>query len=141
MESTPEAGSKFSARIRIGVACLLSVVACFAYAATRSEMGNQWLQSHGGGVPYVVFWILLTGIFIPQRNRCLRISTIVVIAVCGLEFLQLWNPEPLASFRRTKFGAALLGSTFVWNDIPPYFMGGVVGGAILWLLGKRSRFR
>ncbi len=140
MERSPISNirTNLDARIRIGLACIFSVGLCFAYAATRSTWGNEWYRSHGGGLPYVAFWILLIGIFFPDRKHCARICIATVIVVCGLEFLQLWNPEPLASFRRTMFGAALLGSTFVWNDIPPYFLGGITGGAILWLLGPIS---
>ena len=58
----------------------------------------------------------------------------MVLAICGLEFLQLHNPEPLATFRRTRFGAALLGNVFVWADIPPYFIGGLIGWLVLWVL-------
>ena len=37
----------------------------------------------------------------------------------------------LTAFRSTVFGAALLGSGFVWNDIPPYFIGGLLGWLML----------
>ena len=141
MERSPTQNAQLrtNGRIRIGLACLITIALCFAYAATRSSWGNNWYQSHGGGVPYVVFWILLVGIFFADRKHWLRISIVTVVVVCGLEFLQLWNPEPLASFRRTKFGAALLGTTFVWKDIPPYFLGGIIGGAVLRILGNRTQ--
>lgn len=130
--------STSTARINLFLACALSVILCLAYASTRSTFGGSWYQANGGGVPYVMFWILLAGCAFPQRRYCFRISLIVVAITCGLELLQLWNPEPLASFRQTRFGAALLGSSFAWNDIPPYFIGGGFGGAILWLLGSHN---
>ena len=89
---------------------------------------------NGGGVPYVLFFILLTHIFLTARRFALPICIGVVAFTCLLEIGQLWNPEPIATFRRTKFGAALLGSTFVWQDFPPYFIGGAVGYVILWLM-------
>lgn len=127
-----------NSRLCIAVACIASVAFCFAYAATRANWGNDWYRSHGGGVPYVVFWILFVGLLLPSRRDCLRICVAVVLATCGLEFLQLWDPEPLQSFRKTRFGAALLGSTFVWGDIPPYFLGGAIGATVLWLLGVET---
>ena len=123
--------SWFSRRWPIMLACLASVVWCLTYAGFRSQLSNDWIRENGGGVPYTVFWILLVAIFWPSERLVLRICILVVLAVCGLEFFQLYNPEPLASFRRTRFGAALLGSTFVWNDIPPYFIGGLVGWVVL----------
>lgn len=123
--------SWFLRRWPIMLACLASVVWCLAYAGFRSQLSNDWIQQNGGGVPYTVFWILFVAMFWPSKRLVLRICILVVLVVCGLEFFQLYNPEPLASFRRTRFGAALLGSSFVWNDIPPYFIGGLIGWAVL----------
>ena len=125
----------FSRRWAIMLACSVSVVWCLAYAGFRSQLSNDWIRQNGGGVPYTVFWILFVAVFWPSKRLVLRICVLVVLAVCGLEFFQLYNPEPLASFRQTRFGAALLGSTFVWSDIPPYFIGGLVGWLVLRALG------
>ncbi|MDB2687171.1 DUF2809 domain-containing protein [Mariniblastus sp.] len=129
--SKPQHRSWFSQRWAIILACLASVVWCLAYAKYRGQISNDWIRDNGGGVPYTVFWILLVAVFWPSKRLALRISIIVVLVVCGLEFFQLYNPEPLASFRRTRFGAALLGNTFVWSDIPPYFIGGLIGWLVL----------
>ena len=128
----------FSQRWPIILACLASVVWCLAYAKFRPRLSNDWIRDNGGGVPYTVFWVFAVAIFWPSKRFALRISILVVLVVCGLEFFQLYNPEPLASFRRTRFGAALLGNTFVWNDIPPYFIGGFIGWLVLRLLGVDS---
>ena len=122
----------------IMVACLLSIGWCLAYAAFRNQLNNDWIQQNGGGVPYTVFWILLAAVFWPSKRLALRICVVAVLVICGLEFFQLYNPEPLRTFRRTRFGAALLGSTFVWHDIPPYFIGGLIGWLLLKLLGSRQ---
>ena len=82
-------------------------------------------------MPYVLFFIFLIYTIIPKVGWALRICALVVLVTCGLEVLQLWNPELLATFRKTRFGAALLGTTFVWNDFPPYFIGGAIGWVTL----------
>ncbi len=120
------------------IACLGSVGLCLAYAKFRSDLPTWW-ASYGGGIPYVLFWILLWFIAFPKRNWVLPICLFCVAFTCLLEVAQLWNPEPIASFRKTRFGAALLGSTFVWNDFPPYLMGGVVGYIVLQSLLKLDR--
>ncbi|QEG21870.1 ribosomal maturation YjgA family protein [Mariniblastus fucicola] len=127
-------------RIVPALLCAVSVAACFLYAATRSNL-PQWWSSHGGGIPYVLFFIFLAYTIFPNPKWIVRICAIVVLATCGLEVLQLWNPEPLAAFRRTKFGAALLGSTFVWGDFPPYFIGGAIGYGVLKLALALDRRR
>ena len=123
-------------RVWILIACAVSVAACLGYAALRSSMPVGWLRSNGGGVPYVVFWILLSAIVWSQKKNALPIAVAATLVTCGLEFFQLYNPEPLAAFRRTSFGAALLGSSFAWADIPPYFIGGAIGWAIALRLGR-----
>ena len=86
----------------------------------------------------MLFFIFLTYSISPKPNWIFRICAIVVLTTCGLEVFQLWNPEPLASFRKTTFGAALLGATFVWGDFPPYFIGGAIGYGILRLVAQRE---
>jgi len=113
--------------------CILSVLICFLYDALRPGLPLWWKYS-GGGVPYVLFWILLWFIAFPDQKSILPICLGVTLFTCTLEFLQLWNPGPLAQIRETKFGAALLGTRFSWEDIPPYFIGGGVGFILLHLL-------
>jgi len=78
-----------------------------------------------------MFFIAIFCTLIPNRRYLLAIALWVTLATCGLEFLQLWQPEWLTQFRATTFGAALLGTTFVWGDIPPYFIGGLAGYAMM----------
>ena len=122
-------------RILPAIACAISVVLCLLYAKYRSELPDWWRQN-GGGVPYVLFWALLWFVAFPRQKYILRIAIGVIVFTCLLEVLQLWNPEPLAQFRRTRFGAALLGSTFVWRDIPPYFIGGGLSFVTMLLIAK-----
>ena len=108
------------------VGCFLAVILCLAYARYRGDL-SPWWRSHGGGIPYVLFWVLLWFSAFPARKYVVPICVGCVLFTCLLEFGQLWNPEPLAAFRKTRFGAALLGSSFVWSDLPPYFLGGLAG--------------
>jgi hypothetical protein len=85
-------------------------------------------------VPYVLFWISLWFVALPYRKSILPICIGVSLFTCLLEFFQLFNPAPLATFRQTKFGAAWLGSQFAWGDIPPYLIGGAMGFLLLHLL-------
>ncbi|MFK7769493.1 MAG: DUF2809 domain-containing protein [Mariniblastus sp.] len=106
--------------------CAMTVVACFGYAAVRDNL-PEWWAGYGGGIPYVMFWISVWFLIFPFRNCVLTICIGATLVTCGLEFLQLWQPEWLVKIRSTRFGAALLGSGFVWKDFPPYFIGGLLG--------------
>ena len=128
-----------NAFLRPGIACLLSVGLCFLYAAYRSELPSWW-RNHGGGFPYVLFWVLLWLTLIPRRKAILGVCVGCVLITCGLEFFQLYRgPQWLIEFRATRFGAAWLGAGFDWNDIPPYFLGGIAGGLLgVLLLPKKG---
>jgi len=113
---------------------------CLLYAAYRTELPTWW-REYGGGVPYVMFFITFFCTLFPRRRYLLSVAILVTLGTCGLEFLQLWQPAWLTQFRATKFGAALLGTTFVWGDMPPYFIGGLAGYIIMaaaWRLGGNA---
>ncbi len=120
--------------------CAAMVVACLAYDHTRSTLPDWW-RGHGGGIPYVCFWIAFWFAIFPYRRCIVPICLVVTVSTCLPEFMQLWKPAWLMQVRATRFGAALLGSGFTWSDLPPYFIGGVVGGLILVLISRGSRGR
>ncbi len=117
-------------RLFAGLLCLAAVIACFAYDGTRAALPSWW-RDHGGGIPYVFFWISFCFVLLPYRRWIVPISLGVTAVTCLLEFLQLWKPPWLMEIRATRFGAALLGSGFTWADFPPYFIGGVLGVLVL----------
>ena len=118
--------------------CAVTVVACLVYAWLRDDLPDWW-RGHGGGIPYVMFWIAFWFVVFPFRRSVITITVLAVAVTCLLEFLQLWHPDWLTSIRSTRFGAALLGSGFDWNDFPPYFAGGTFGYAVLVLSCRMSR--
>ena len=115
--------------LAIGI-CTAAVMVCLAYANFRDQLPNWW-RWHGGGIPYVVFWITFWFVFFPFRRCLIPICLFAVSMTCFLEFAQLWKPDWLVQIRATRFGAALLGSGFVWSDFPPYLLGGIVGYCLL----------
>lgn len=135
--SRPQDGGAKASRWGAVVVCVLSVVACLVYDRVRGGLPDWWRQ-HGGGIPYVVFWISFLFLFCPRRRCVLPVSVTATLATSLLEFLQLWQPHWLMQFRATKFGAALLGSGFTWADFPPYFMGGAIGYLLLILVTPRA---
>jgi len=61
------------------------------------------------------------------------IAVTVCLVTCLLEFAQMWQPPLLQMVRSTVMGRALLGTTFMWRDLPIYPVGCVLG----WLLMRR----
>ena len=110
--------------------CLVSIGLCLLYARFRENLSPWWNQ-HGGGIPYVMFWISTAFVLAPKRKYIFAICIGCVLFTCLLEFAQLWNPPTLENFRRTRFGAALLGTSFNWNDFSAYFIGGLIGYIVL----------
>ena len=108
----------------------LATASCLTYAALRPGLPDWW-RAHGGGIPYVVFWITLAFAIVPRRKGIAVICIGVTVGTIGLEFLQLWQPQWLTETRSTRFGAALLGNAFAWADVPPYVIGGGLGYTLL----------
>ena len=118
---------KFKASLSPGIACAVVVCICFLYAYSRAEL-PAWWRNHGGGIPYVLFWVMLCLTAFPRRSTLPFICIACVLITCALEIGQIWDgPSWLYHFRRTKLGAALLGYGFDLNDFPPYFIGGFCG--------------
>lgn len=113
------------------ISCVVCVAVLFLYAGFRGEL-SPWWRGHAGGIPYVMFWVFLWLIFLPDRKWLVPICIGCVLLTCGLEFFQLVKgPVWLDQFRMTRFGAAWLGRGFDWLDLPPYFL----GGGLAWLIG------
>ena len=93
-----------------------------------------------GGVAYVVFFVFVAA-FVAPMTRASRIALIVLLVTCVLEFLQLWHPVWLERIRSTFIGRCLLGTTFGWSDFPPYFLGAVIGWALLRILERVTNKR
>jgi Protein of unknown function (DUF2809) len=88
-----------------------------------------------GGVAYVVFFVLVAA-FIAPTVRASRLALTVLLVTCVLEFLQLWHPGWLERIRSTFIGRCLLGTTFGWSDFLPYFLGAILGWALLRVLER-----
>jgi hypothetical protein len=114
---------------RILAAILVLVVPLGFATKLYSGPGAGWARSHGGGILYEVFWILLV-LFVWPRLSPVRVAGGVLVATSALEILQLFHPPFLEAVRATFLGHALIGSTFAWWDFPHYVVG-CVAGALL----------
>lgn len=94
-------------------------------------------RDSSGGALYVILFVVL-GAIVFADSAPFRIAFVVVVATCVLEFLQLWHPRWLEVLRATWPGRVLLGTTFGWNDFPPYFAGGFAGWLLLRTIGARD---
>ena len=90
----------------------------------------------------MVFWIFVLA-FLAPRIVPLRNALAIFLTTCGLEFAQLWHPAWLEAIRRTFIGRCVLGTTFGWDDFPPYAAGALVGWALLsaalLVIGRKRR--
>lgn len=131
MSVKPEVPRSIAAEI-----CIVAAAICVAYGYVRQDL-SAWWRGYGGGIPYVLFWCTFWFVIFPVRRAIIPICVAVTATTCLLEFLQLWKPVWLQEFRATRFGAALIGSGFTWQDFPPYFVGGILGYFVLLAVCKR----
>lgn len=100
------------------------------YHGRYSDFFNNSLA----GTAYVIFWIIFFKIIFIRTNH-IKITLIVTLITCLLEFLQLYNPPVLIFLRSYWLGKTLLGTTFNWLDFPFYFLATPVAAFII------ARFR
>ena len=100
-------------------------------------VGSWWFNDYGAGVMYEIFWCLVVYLIRFRRQDATRIAFAVLIITCALEVLQLWHGwQLLEDIRGTFPGAVLLGTTFVWWDLPHYALGCAIGWVWMRLIGN-----
>jgi hypothetical protein len=100
------------------------------YSKSYAGPATAWVNNSLGGVLYVIFWSLLYSVIF-SRARAWKICSIVMLATCMLEFLQLWHPHFLETIRSTFIGATLIGNSFSWLDQVHYLIGFLVAWGLL----------
>ncbi|MBN1598049.1 MAG: DUF2809 domain-containing protein [Bacteroidales bacterium] len=90
---------------------------------------EQTINDKLAGLFYVVFWSLLTGLFISKKE--IKIVTVVLVITILLEFFQLYSNPFLAIIRSSYLGRAIIGSQFSWLDFPFYTTGAFISLLIL----------
>ena len=124
----------------VALCASIAVIAPLGFYAKRGYHGPAaaWVRDSLGGTFYEVFWCLVVALVAP-RWKSSRVATVVFVATCILEFLQLWHPPLLEWMRSFLIGRTILGSYFDWLDFPYYFLGSAFGW--LWLRAVTPRSR
>lgn len=122
-------------RYRLAAVATMVAAVLMGYWVRFHGPGPEGLNDLLGSVAYEWFWIALCWGCFPGRSP-FRISLAVLLATCGLEFLQLWQPTFLQALRATIPGRLVLGNTFSWTDFPPYIIGSVLGYVWVRFLSK-----
>ncbi len=116
---------------------LLCLVPLGYWLRFRAPLAPE-LRDSSGGVVYVVLWVV-SAAFFWVRTAASRLALGVLLVTCLLEFLQLWHPVWLEAIRATFPGRVLLGTTFGWDDFPPYFLGAFLGWFMVKVIRRRTR--
>ena len=111
--------------------CLCIVTPAGFLFKSYSGPAHTWFNNYGAGLLYEVFWCLVVFFFVPARKHTTTIAISVLAITTILEILQLWQPWFLQQARSTFLGQAILGTTFVWWDLPHYLLGSFLGW--LWM--------
>lgn len=96
-------------------------------------------ENAGDALWTVAVYILLT-LLLP-RLRPLAVLIFSVKISFLVEFGQLIEWSVLIAIRETLVGKLLLGSGFLWVDLPRYFAGGLLGYALDTMLNRSLRRR
>ena len=125
--------ARFIYKQRWTLLTLVLIIPLGFYTKAYHGPASHWVNNSLGGVLYVIFWSLVVSIIF-FRTRPWKITAIVLLATCFLEFLQLWHPSFLELIRSTFLGATLLGNSFSWLDLVHYALGFLISLALLHLV-------
>jgi len=122
--------SKIRIDLKLIIYILLTAAIGLVMKYYRGSMSGFFNNSLTGAV-YVTFWCFIVRLVLNSLSAHI-IAIMVTLITCLLEFGQLWQPPFLQYLRQYWIGKTLLGTTFRWDDLPYYFVGGFVG----WLFIK-----
>lgn len=126
--------------IRLRILLTVAIVTPLGFAAKYyAGPARWWLNNAAASIAYELFFMLLIFLICPRKGAITRIALGVCAATIALEFLQLWHPAWLQTIRGTFLGRALLGTTFVWSDLPIYPVGCLLGWLLLRRLSRGQR--
>ncbi|MDB9315197.1 DUF2809 domain-containing protein [Spirulina sp. CS-785/01] len=116
----------------LAVLGLIVLIPIGLYSKAYSGIASQWVNNSLGAVFYEMAWCFLFYSVFPTPKAVWRIPLAVFLVTCGLEFLQLWQPDWLQAIRATFLGKMILGTTFAKADFFYYVIGCGLGGVALW---------
>jgi len=104
--------------------------------ATKYYQGSgcAWINSHLGGLFYVIFWCLVFYLIFINGKPVVIASCVLGVTII-LEFLQLIHTPFLEVIRDTYLGKALIGTSFNPIDFIFYVIGAGLG--IIWIYGLK----
>jgi len=113
---------------RLGFAlATLGIIVC-GLIWRRPELNLPPLAAkYGGSALWGAMVFCLMATLLPSM-KLRTVAGAAAVVAAGVEFSQLIEIEWLDRFRRTAFGALLLGRTFTWWDIVAYWAGIAVAG-------------
>ncbi len=117
----------------------LMVLVLITALYTKEYKGDHQtiINSHIGGILYVLFGTLLLSVLFP--NMKFWQATLLALSLTSvLEFIQYFRFPFLVELTKSKFFAYLLGNSFNWYDFLYYGFGAVIGFAVLFLLGDKE---
>ena len=116
-----------------GIVCIIPL----GYGVRFSSALNApLLQDIAGAVCYQMLWMMIVA-FIRPKLSLAKCAVGVFIASSAIEFLQLCKAPAFLAIQATWLGRVILGTTFLWEDFPPYALGCVLGWVMLRALRKR----
>lgn len=117
----------------VGIVCIIP----FGYGVRFSGTLNApLLQDIVGSLAYQVLLMMVVAFLCPILSP-MKCAVGIFFTSSAIEFLQLSASPFLVAVRATWLGRVVLGNTFLWEDLPPYAVGSVLGCAILQALRQR----
>ena len=105
---------------------------------SRTSIIPEFIYPYLGDALYALMFFFMVGFLFPNMST-LKVFGISVGLCFLIEFSQLYQADWINAIRHTRLGGLILGFGFLWSDLLSYFVGGIMGSGVEFIIRRIKR--
>jgi len=93
---------------------------------SRTSAVPDFIYPYLGDALYALMIFFILG-FLFRKATSFQLLALAIIICFSIELSQLYQADWINAIRRTRLGALVLGSGFLWSDFAAYLVGSLLG--------------
>ena len=103
---------------------------------SRTRIIPQSIYPYLGDTLYALMLFFMVGFAFPNMGAAKVF--LISVGICYLiEFSQFYQAEWINAIRNTRLGGLILGYSFLWSDLISYFVGGLIGMGVEFVIRRK----
>ena len=104
---------------------------------SRTRIIPELIYPYLGDALYALMFFFMVGFMFPNM-RTAKVF-LISVGICYLiEFSQFYQAEWMNAIRNTRLGGLVLGFGFLWSDLVSYFVGGLIGMGVEYVICRKA---